>query len=248
MSIVVRQNKKRRINPEIIISKVKRRNLSKGLVGKVPRVHDFIRSCYFGQNYVVGIDTRTGFAINGTSTGIFNMQFAFTLSGVKVYIGGVANTTLTMPNLSEFTNLYDQYRIDWVECKFSFSNNNSSNSSPGSTLPIMYLAKDYDDSGVAGVTDLQQYSTQQQWQLGNAHGRDGIKTVNIKPNVDVALYQGVTSGYGRGKPMLVDTSSPDVLHYGVKIAYDPINFPAASTLVGYLACTFVYHMSMKNSK
>ena len=51
-----------------------------------------------------------------------------------------------------------------------------------------------------------------------------------------------------GKPMFIDTSSPDVLHYGVKIAYDPINNPAASTLVGYLACTFVYHMSMLNTK
>ena len=46
-----------------------------------------------------------------------------------------------MPNVSEFTGLYDQYRIDYVECKFSFSNNNSSNSSPGSTLPIMYLVR-----------------------------------------------------------------------------------------------------------
>ena len=85
------------------------------------------------------------------------------------------------------------------------SNNNSSNSSPGSTLPIMYLVKDYDDSGAAGVTDLQQYSTQTMWQLGNAHGRDGIKSIKMKPNVDVALYQGVTSGYGRGKPMFIDT-------------------------------------------
>ena len=32
-------------------------------------------------------------------------------------------------------------------------------------LTIMYLVKDYDDSGAAGVTDLQQYSTQTMWQL-----------------------------------------------------------------------------------
>ena len=81
------------------------------------------------------------------------------------FILGSSYATLPMPNVSEFTGLYDQYRIDYVECKFSFSNNNSSNSSPGSTLPIMYLVKDYDDSGAAGVTDLQQYSTQTMWQL-----------------------------------------------------------------------------------
>ena len=247
MPSVVQVYKKRKLSPTS--TRVSRKKpWTRSLVAYVPRTHRHVRSCYFGQSYIVGVDTRTGWNLNGSTTGIFNMQFAFSLSGVKVYIGGVLNTTLPMPSVSEFTSLYDQYRIDYVECKFSFSNNNSSNSSPGSTLPIMYLVKDYDDSGVAGVTDLQQYSTQTMWQLGNAHGRDGIKSIKMKPNVDVALYQGVTTGYGRGKPMFIDTSSPDVLHYGVKVAYDPINNPAASTLVGYLACTFVYHMSMLNTK
>lgn len=245
-TIVVQPSKKRKFSATG--SRIRRKRNQRGLVKSQLRIHEFIRSGYFGQSYVVGVDTRTGFAINGTSTGLFNMQFAFTLSGIKVYLGGTLNTTLPLPNYTEFTALYDQYKIDWVECKFTFSNNNSSNSSPGTTLPIMYLCKDYDDSSTANVTDIQQYSTQQQWQLGNAHGRDGIKTINVRPTVDVALFQGLTTGYGRGKPMFVDTSSPDVLHYGVKIAYDPINYPAASTLVGYLACTFVYHMSMKNSR
>lgn len=247
MSQVIQVSKKRKFASSTG-ARIRRQRSSRSLVRSVPRVHPHVRSAYFGQSYIVGIDTRTGFTINGSSTGIFNMQFAFTLAGVAVSIGGVANTTLPLPNYSEFTSLYDQYRIDWVECKFSFSNNNSSNTSPGTTLPIFYLAKDYNDSKNATVTDLQQYSTQQQWQLGNAQGRDGIKTIAVKPNVDVALFQGLTTGYGRGKPMFVDTSSPDVLHYGVKIAYDPINFPAAATLVGYLACTFVYHMSLKNTK
>jgi hypothetical protein len=247
MSTVVQISKKRKFGSSTG-ARIRRQRSSRSLVRSVPRVHPHVRSAYFGQSYIVGIDTRTGFTINGTSTGIFNMQFAFTLGGVVVSIGGVTNTTLPLPNYTEFTNLYDQYRIDWVEGKFSFSNNNSSNTSPGTTLPIMYLAKDYNDSKVAGVTDLQQYSTQTMWQLGNAQGRDGIKNISVKPNVDVGLYQGLTTGYGRGKPMFVDTSSPDVLHYGVKIAYDPINFPAASTLVGYLAVTFTYHMSLKNTR
>lgn len=247
MPSVVQVSKKRKFGSSTG-ARIRRQRSSRSLVRSVPRLHPHVRSSYFGQSYIVGIDTRTGFSINGTSTGIFNMQFAFTLSGVNVSIGGVSNTLLPLPNFSEFTNLYDQYRIDWVECKFTFSNNMSNVTSPGSTLPIMYLAKDYNDSKVAGVTDLQQYATQQQWQLGNAQGRDGIKTISVKPNVDVALYQGLTTGYGRGKPMFVDTSSPDVLHYGIKIAYDPINYPAAATLVGYLACTFTYHLSLLNSR
>ena len=144
------------------------------------------------QSYIVGIDTRTGWNISGSTTGIFNMQFAFTLSGVKVYIGEfLMQLSQCLMYLSS-----QVYTISIVLTMWSvsfLSNNNSSNSSPGSTLPIMYLVKDYDDSGAAGVTDLQQYSTQTMWQLGNAHGRDGIKSIKMKPNVDVALYQGVTS-------------------------------------------------------
>lgn len=220
--------------------------ISRGMLST--HYHKFIRSCTFGQSYVVGVDTRTGFSINGVSSGVFNMQFAFKLEGVNVFVNGVSSTTLALPNYTEFTALYDQYRLDWIECNFIFTNNTSSVNSPGTVLPVMYLAKDYDDTNVANYTDLQQYSTQTTWQLGMQHGSDGKKTIRIKPNVDVALYQGVTTGYARGKPMMIDTSSPSVPHYGIKIAYDPVFTPAAATNVGYLTCNFIYHMTMAHTK
>lgn len=227
-------------------TKVAKRKLK--LTGTSLKFHKFIRSLTFGQSYVIGLDTRTGFLVNGVSSGLFNMQFNFTLAGVNVLLNGVASTTLPMPNYTEFTALYDQYRIDYVDCMFIFSNNQSSVNSPGSVLPVMYLAKDYDDSNAANYPDLQQYSTQRVWQLGEQARNNGIYRLRVKPNVDVALYQGVTTGYARGKPMLVDTSSPSVPHYGVKIAYDPIFTPAASTNVGYLTVCFKYHMTMAHSK
>jgi hypothetical protein len=224
-------------------SRQKKYGLSTGL-----KQHKFIRACTFGQSYVIGIDTRTGFSLNGTSTGLFNMQFNFCLSGVNASIGGASPTLLPLPAATEFSALYDQYRIDYVDCQFMFSNNQSSVNSPGTVLPIMYLAKDYDDSNVANYTDLQQYSTQKTWQLGQHRG-DGIYHVKVKPNVDVTVYQSaLLTGYARGKPMFIDTSSPAVPHYGIKIAYDPIFTPAASTNVGYLTCNFVFHMTMNNTK
>lgn len=210
--------------------------------------HKFVRSCTFGQSYVVGIDTRTGFSLNGVSTGLFNMQFNFTLAGVNSSFGGAAPTVIPLPNYTEFTALYDQYRIDYVECQFYFSNNTSSVNSPATTMPIMYLAKDYDDSNIANYTDLQQYSTMKCWQLGNRTNSDGKFVIYVKPNVDVALYQGLTTGYSRGKSQFVDTSSPQVPHYGIKIAYDPIFTPASATNVGYLTCTFKYHLTMSHTK
>lgn len=213
------------------------------------KYHNFIRSCTFGQAYVIGLDLRTGFSLNGVSTGLFNMQFNFTLAGVNASFGGGAATVLPLPNYTEFTALYDQYRIDWVDCKFMFTNNMSNVTSPSTTLPVMYLAKDYDDSNSANYTDLQQYSTLDVWQLGNQQGRDGIHHVRVKPNVDVTLYQSaLLTGYSRGKPQFIDTSSPSVPHYGVKIAYDPVYTPAAATNVGYLTCVFEYHLTMAHTK
>lgn len=209
--------------------------------------HKFIRACSTQFNQRLGMDLFSGFTYNGSNTGFFNLAFAFTLGGVLVYSGGTLITTLVLPNFAEFQALYDQYRIDWVDCQFMFSNNYSNVNSPTTVLPIVYLAKDYDDTLNANVTDLQQYSTLQTWQLGTV-GDGGIKHVRVKPNINTLAYQSLGSGYVRGKPSFVDTSTSTVQHYGVKLAFDPIAQPAAATLVGYLSVNFVYHMTLSHSK
>lgn len=214
------------------------------------RFHKFIRSCSFkAPGAQLGYDQRTGFTWNGTALNSHNLQFNFTLGGVQAYCGGTLFATLTMPNLTEFTTLYDQYRIDWIECDFMFSNNMSNITSPALVLPVCYLCKDYDDSNDAGVTDIQQYATQRVWQWGQQQGKNGIYKVRVKPNVDTVVFQSaVLSGYGRGKPQFLDTSSGQVPHYGIKLAVDPIFIPATSTPLGYFTCNFKYHLTMAHSK
>jgi len=176
------------------------------------------------------------------------MQLNFALEGVHVLVGGVALYTLALPNYAEFTALYDQYRIDYIEAEFMFSNNYSSVGTPGTTLPVFIVAKDYDDSNASNFTDLQQYNNAITWQVGEQHDRDGKKLIRVKPNADLALFNGITTAYARAGPMLVDTANPAVPHYGLKLAFDPI-FPAAvSTVVGYLSMNFRYHLTMKSTK
>lgn len=244
---VTRTPRKRSRSGKVITRAARKTSISRGLVET--RTHHFIRACATSSanRYGLNTDSAIGFVYNGANTGVFNMQFAFTLAGVQVYFGGTLSHTITLPNYPEFTALYDQYRIDWVECEFYFSNNQSSVNSPATTLPLIYVAKDYDDANQAFIADLQQYENTQTWQLGNDRG-DGKRTVNVKPNVDVAVYNtALTSGYARGKPMFIDVGSPNVPHYGIKIAYDPINYPT-NTLVGYLSVVFKYHMSMTHTK
>lgn len=237
-AVRVRRNRSaRRVNVQR-----RRTRISRGMVST--RKHHFIRNVSGVANSPIAVNSNTGFG--GT---VYSMQLNFALEGVHVLIGGVASTTFAMPNYTEFSALYDQYRIDYVEASFLFSNNNSSVNSPGTTLPVFIIARDYDDSGNANYTDLQQYNNAQVWQVGEQQGRDGKKVVRVRPSVDTLVYNtALTSGYSRSKPMFIDTSSPAVPHYGLKLAFDPI-FPAAvSTVVGYLSMNFKYHMTMNNTK
>ena len=117
---------------------------------RVPRplatkYHNFVRSVSTTGNSLA-YDEYLGF-----STAVKDLQFSFQLSGVTVYLAGVTWLQLGMPNYTELTALYDQYRIDWVECGFYFSNNYSTVNVPERALPIVYLAKDYDDVASATV-------------------------------------------------------------------------------------------------
>lgn len=214
------------------------------------RNHQFVRmASTIGGTNKIGVDLYNGFVFNGTNTLIYNMQMSFSLTGVQLYSGGGGIMSLAMPNYTEFVNLYDQYRIDWVEVEFVFSNNSSGVGTPTTCLPLIYLAKDYDNSGTAGIADLQQYHNCQMWQLGEQRG-SGKRVIRLKPSVADALYNNsaVTTGYGRAKPMFIDTDSPLVPHYGIKLAMDPITPPGSTSLVGYLSINVIYHMTMNNTK
>ena len=98
---------------------------------RVPRplatkYHNFVRSVSTTGNSLA-YDEYLGF-----STAVKDLQFSFQLSGVTVYLAGVTWLQLGMPNYTELTALYDQYRIDWVECEFYFSNNYSTVNVPES--------------------------------------------------------------------------------------------------------------------
>lgn len=211
-------------------------------------LHSFVRACTNEAN-PLGLATGTsgGFYIGGTFTNIYNMQMAYSLTGTTVYIGGGGSTfTMTMPNYTELTALYDQYRIDYVENEFYFSVNSANVSAGAATcLPVMALAKDYDDTGTATMNDLNQYNNCITWQLGASINK---KVVRVKPCVDVAVYNGLTNGYAKGNAMYLDTSSAGVPHYGMKLAFTNMQGSSVSQVVGYLFIKTIYHMSMKNTK
>jgi len=121
--------------------------------------------------------------------------------------GSVLFALSNLPNYTEFTALFDEYRILQARVHFIPLNVGTG----GSFQPI-YTVIDYDDSiAPASIDDLNQYSTLMVAQYGREFERV------LTPKFAVAAYSGTFTSYS---PMTgwVDVASPTVQHYGVKYA------------------------------
>lgn len=150
------------------------------------------------------------------NTGDTLRAFAFTLD--------------SSPNYSEFTNLFDSYRILEAVVSFIPLQNMAVGSSGTASYPgILGTVIDYDDANLpANIQQLQQYESYQRV----AAYRPTTRV--IKPKCANALYGGSTfTSYGNKYGQWIDTNSPSVPHYGLKCII---------TLAGYTASTNIYEV------
>lgn len=225
------------------------------------REHKFVRTvstnngASYGnaQQIVLTVDQNRGFLYNGTNVGSFNLAFTFSLAGLNIWAAGTYQGTINVPGTADFTSLYEQYRIDYIDVMFFYSNNQSSNNQPGQTLPIFGVVRDFDDVNATDMFALQQFSGYQTWQVGNQRG-DGSFKLRVKPAVQQLTYNGsggtTVSGVTRKFSPVMSMNTSQVPHYGVKIAFDPIaqGLASASAPLGYLSMSATYHLTMKNSR
>lgn len=205
-----------------------------------------------GTNDAIRINSQsaTGLAINGAGTGAYNMEIRFNLSGVDFFINGGAAPwyQYAMPNFTDFTNLYDNYRIDYIDCTWTFNSNNSSTTSPSTSLPRIFHVEDHDDTTATNMTSILQYDNLKVWQLGIDSGV--MHRVRIHPTpLEMVYYSAALTGYQKGSnKKWINTDYPTIPHYGVKMIVDPIFYTAAATDLGYLAFSFKYHITCHSTK
>lgn len=117
-------------------------------------------------------------------------------------------------NSTEFTNLFDQYKIKYGTVRVQ-NNGNISGTQSGGILPYIEYVQDHDDNTPPPAADFRE--------------RMGIKTayfsssrvmikMGVSPKPATTLYNTlVSSGYGvPGKAPWINTSNPAVPHYGIK--------------------------------
>jgi hypothetical protein len=179
-------------------------------------------------------------------TALINMAVTNPVGGV-IYYSNADNTTagfnLTyVPAYTEFTNLFDQYRIKAVRCTWRPT---ASEVPVGADLdhqlPNLWTVIDQNDGTVpSAATTLSQYQSLKISRL------DRPVTRTFYPRIAQSAYaSGAVSGYSFSDgPQWCDTGSPGVQHYGAKWA---LVWPGAGagTVAQYISFTMEYELEFR---
>lgn len=139
-----------------------------------------------------------------------------------------------MYTYSEFTSLFDKYRLDKAVVYIQMINNpdGSMNTNVSNTYnaqnwyPKLWYISDHDDSNTTTIAAIKE--------------RVGVKCCVLKPNVvkkitvkpacAVQIYKtSVAAGYGPRWGQFIDMANPDVPHYGLKTVVDLLGLDPVGT-------------------
>lgn len=184
------------------------------------------RTCTFWRTAYVSIPiTQNGGFTNGL---LFdpNVNWCFELQRVIGYLGGVATYFLTINNYTEFTSLFDYYKINAVKLQMFYSANVHDFTTPGTTLPMFHIANDFDDAqNVETVPKILERVGVRTVQF-DATNQNGIRHyVKPKPalfssNIDGSGVQGSSVANIPFRDSWFDTASSQIPHYAIKMVYN----------------------------
>lgn len=149
--------------------------------------------------------------------------------------GSYAYALNQLPGYTDFTNLFDQYRI--LKIRVDFVPNLTGNTAPGqpTLYSIFHMATDPTDIGVPNnANDVLQYENRRTVQPYRPF------SATFRPSPSAQYFNTLTtSGYGPRPGAWIDSSSPGVQHYGVKYVWD-CNAATATQIVPYVTmwCEF----------
>jgi len=175
-----------------------------------------------------------------------NIQLSFAPSATDYRLDGVSVFNTALPNVTEFSNLFDQWRLKSVIVRIDLPAAFSNSGATPIILPNIYYVSDYDDSQDCDINAMLQYP---QCQVHSFY-RNGYEPFQVslspKPLRDVA-GSGISTGYG---PMPVApwlrTADMSLPHYGLKMALDWMG--QSQTFDVSLIVTIWYNLEFTNPK
>jgi hypothetical protein len=167
--------------------------------------------------------------------------------GGAIYYSNADQTTAgfnlgLIPGMSDFTNLFDQYRIVSVRMIWRpTATSNNVGDSADKQIPDLFSVEDAND-GIVPTNS----SSLLQYQTFRCERMDHEITRTIYPRTAVATYaNGVVNGYSlQDEPVWVDIANPSVQHYGIKWA---LVWPANGTgaVTQYFHLQMDYHLEFR---
>jgi len=143
-----------------------------------------------------------------------DMTFTTALGSASINVSGSLYSSIAIPNVSEFTNLYDQFRITKIRLRFWLSSNYFNTGAVGQ--PLLHICNDYNSTLSFTLNDLQQHQDMRTYQL--VHGKPVVWDLYPHMRVDVLQDSGILSSSAYNlKAGWVDTSSPNTQFLGTRI-------------------------------
>lgn len=220
----------------------KRRRTSKPTVKKAPLVryrkqpsastiHKFTRSV--STTYRLNLNTGftdTAFVVQGKF-----LALSFTLLNFNVWGSGI-NLGTPLPNSSDFTNLYDTWRLDKVELTLITAATGTGVADTKHIMPVMWVVNDYDDRIPPSVPNqMLEADGLRIIDFSNGH----VQKHTVYPRVSVS-----GSAMESAKGAWFDCQNSATEYVGVKIYYDTLG---NTTLydIGQFEIIAKYHLSFK---
>lgn len=136
------------------------------------------------------------------------------------YLASFSFTLGALPNVSEFTNLFDQYMITKVVTKMWLKIDPSAQAAASAAFPKLYVARDFDTSTApASLNDLRQYA---RCKVIGFNPNRPITLVS-KPNTLALSYtSAIANNYTPKWNTWLDVGDPNTIHYGWLYAIDDL--------------------------
>lgn len=187
-----------------------------------------------GYTPAAGIIYPTG---SGTSASSYDLSVAFCVND--------------LPNWSEFSALFDQYRLNAVVLQIKMCNNPDATNYPGQTTnnfgnfyPTLWYSPDYDDNNIITLSALKEYERVKHKVL---HPNREC-TIVLRPRTLTTVYNNSSSsGYATNfKNPWLDCANPNIPHYGLKMAIDFEGLASAITGGFVFKINAKYYFQCKN--
>lgn len=155
---------------------------------------------------------------------------------------GIEHQLDSLPNYSDFTNMYDSYKICGIKKKFVFNRNNADVqlTTAGAELPMLLTVNDFNDkTDPANENAMLEYASFKQARLDRPVKR------YFRPSI--LLGDGTSTTSNSVKSRWLSTADADAEHFGLKWAVNTVSTATGAT-IGTLKVYTTYYIACRTPR